>query len=382
MLRILVILMASCFSLISYAATPATFPAQLTISITQAPTPLIAGGKNYLVYEIYLTNFLTAPVTLTSLEVSSNSMGYKPFTFVDADLAKLIHPIGFNKPEAKPLELQPGIAKLVFMWLAFDRLAEIPDKLVHKVELHTYFKDKDQVFTATTEPLVIKKTMPVIIHAPLQGENWFAGNAPSNTSDHRVTGLVVHGVDYFAQRYAIDFIQLGADGKTFTGDEHVNSNYHCYGKDVLAVAKGKVVAVQDGIAENVPRSGKLAIEVGIDNLPGNYVILDIGDGKYACYAHLIPGSIKVKFGDNVKLGQAFAKVGNSGNSSEPHLHFQVVNQASFVGANGVPYAFNRFATRQVAVKDKDFDHIQFLSDKWETVKNELVLENALMKFFD
>jgi murein DD-endopeptidase MepM/ murein hydrolase activator NlpD len=71
---------------------------------------------------------------------------------------------------------------------------------------------------------------------------------------------------------------------------------------------------------------------------GNHVALDIGGGKYALYAHAQPGSLKVKVGDHVKRGQVLALLGNSGNSTEPHVHFQIADGPTFLSSEGVPYA--------------------------------------------
>jgi murein DD-endopeptidase MepM/ murein hydrolase activator NlpD len=70
--------------------------------------------------------------------------------------------------------------------------------------------------------------------------------------------------------------------------------------------------------------------------------LDLGDGVYAFYAHLQPGSIKVKVGDKVRRGQVLGLVGNSGNSTEPHLHFHLSDANSPLGCEGLPYSLTAF----------------------------------------
>ena len=95
-----------------------------------------------------------------------------------------------------------------------------------------------------------------MIQSPLRGKNWLAANGPSNTSAHRRAMLPVNGAPHIGQRYAIDWIQLGDDGKSFTGDEHTNSSYHAWDQEIHAVADGKIVEVKDGIPENVPTAAK------------------------------------------------------------------------------------------------------------------------------
>jgi hypothetical protein len=82
--------------------------------------------------------------------------------------------------------------------------------------------------------------------------------------------------------------------------------------------------------------------ITVDSAVGNYVTLDLGHGRFALYAHLQPGSLRVKVGDNVKAGQALALIGNSGNSDAPHLHFQLTDGNSPMGSEGIPHGFETF----------------------------------------
>jgi murein DD-endopeptidase MepM/ murein hydrolase activator NlpD len=102
------------------------------------------------------------------------------------------------------------------------------------------------------------------------------------------------------------------------------------------------VAVKDSIPENVPGVTSRAVPITLETVGGNHVIIDIGGGYYAFYAHLRPGSIRVKVGDRVKRGQVVGLVGNSGNSTEPHLHFHVSDANSPLGSEGVPYRLDSF----------------------------------------
>ena len=85
-----------------------------------------------------------------------------------------------------------------------------------------------------------------------------------------------------------------------------------------------------------------AVPVTLDTVGGNHVIMQIGDGLYAYYAHMIPGSLRVKLGDNVRRGDVLGLLGNSGNSSEAHLDFHICSANSELGAVGLPYAFPSF----------------------------------------
>jgi len=147
----------------------------------------------------------------------------------------------------------------------------------------------------------------------------------------------------FGQRYAIDVLRLAGDGlETWTGDPTRNERYAIHGAEVLAVAPGRIVAVRDGMPENPP--GVVPPRIAPDDRGGNRVVQDLGGGRYALYAHLQPGGVAVAPGDRVRTGQLIGLVGNTGNSSEPHLHFHVMDGPggpSGVAAEGLPYVLDR-----------------------------------------
>ena len=133
-------------------------------------------------------------------------------------------------------------------------------------------------------------------------------------------------------------MQLNPDGKTYQGDSEDNKNYRAYGKEIHAVADGVVTSTKDGIPQNIPNKPPV-VPITLETVGGNNVIMEIGDGLYAFYAHLQPGSLRVKVGDKVRRGQVLGLLGNSGNSSEPHLHFHICNANSELACEGLPYAF-------------------------------------------
>jgi murein DD-endopeptidase len=180
------------------------------------------------------------------------------------------------------------------------------------------------------------------IGPPLVGDFWLAANGPSNASGHRRTMIAVDGMARIPQRFAADWLQLAPDGTTRSGDANDNKNYLAYGEEAIAIADAVVSAVKDGIPENVPGPASRAVPITLETVGGNHVILNLGDGVYAFYAHLQPGSLKVNVGDRVRRGQRLGLVGNSGNSTEPHLHFQLSDANSPLGTEGVPYVLSAF----------------------------------------
>jgi murein DD-endopeptidase MepM/ murein hydrolase activator NlpD len=107
---------------------------------------------------------------------------------------------------------------------------------------------------------------------------------------------------------------------------------------VLAAAAGTVVAAVDDMPDQIPGPPQ---GVTVENAPGNHVIQDIGGGRWVLYAHLSPGSVTVKPGDVLRPGQPLGKLGNSGSSTAPHLHFQVMDRPSALNAVGLPFVFDR-----------------------------------------
>ena len=148
------------------------------------------------------------------------------------------------------------------------------------------------------------------------------------------------------QRFAIDF-QISVDlapgqRSNHQGDGSKNSDYYAYGQDILAPAEGTVVQVVDGVPENPPGVTDIYYRFG------NAITLSIGNGEYAVLAHLQTGSTKVRVGDRVTRGQVLARCGNSGNSTAPHLHFQLSDSPTLSLAASLPAQFVRVVRQGVA----------------------------------
>jgi len=149
------------------------------------------------------------------------------------------------------------------------------------------------------------------------------------------------------QRYGCDFFKADSAGQQLPNpfpDEITNSMFYGYGAEVPAVADGVVAHVTDGIPENVPQAkGPIKMSVPLTNETGsgNWISLRVGSA-YVFYAHLQPGSITVREGQRVRRGQVIGRLGNSGNSVGPHLHFHVGDSNSLNGSEPVPHVFDSF----------------------------------------
>lgn len=145
------------------------------------------------------------------------------------------------------------------------------------------------------------------------------------------------------QRFAYDFVVL-RDGASHAGDGSGNEDYHCYGRPILAPAPGRVAAVVDSVPDNVPG------EMNDQAPPGNHVVLDHGSGEYSLLAHLQHGSVAVREGDAVERGQRLAACGNSGRSSEPHLHYHLQSMPTFGEGVGLPAPFRDYVADDETVE--------------------------------
>jgi murein DD-endopeptidase MepM/ murein hydrolase activator NlpD len=180
-----------------------------------------------------------------------------------------------------------------------------------------------RITVTPTEPPVARST--IALSLPFRGQ-WsveWGGDNPYNNQH------VGHG----SQRRAADLVIRGADAKTHRADGARNDDYLAYGADVLAVADGTVTAVVDGVAENVPGA------MNRDAIFGNLVEIRHTDSLYSVYAHLQPGKMRVQVAATVKAGMVIGACGNSGNSSEPHLHFQLQDGPRLEDSWGVEAVF-------------------------------------------
>lgn len=169
----------------------------------------------------------------------------------------------------------------------------------------------------------------------------------------------------YSQEFAFDLDQLDSNLQVILNQKRPNEEYPCYGKEVIAVADGEVLDSFDQLPENPSSCSdlskeqiiKFAQEYGYVHLSGgNQVVLKHSNGEYSFYAHLIPGSLSVKKGDKVKRGQILGKVGNSGNSDGPHLHFQLMDGPDKSTARGLPCRFINIKNcegEQVKLIDRD-----------------------------
>jgi hypothetical protein len=318
------------------------------VSVPFAPTVFSGDGKRFLCYELLITNM--EPIPMRVHEIAVYADGPLPLlTQQGKSLATSLHQSGGKGADSKNQDVVvvgAGERAVDFIWIELPPNTPVPRILRDAITVQRTGEDK--VLTIPLAPIPVGDS-PRVLQPPLRGANWAAVNGPSPTSQHRTSLFVVNGTTYFTERFAIDWLRVDKNGSTSRGDRSDNRNYLCFGQNVYAVADGVVSGIKDGIPNGVPEAnGKPAdprVPITLETVAGNEVILDIGDGLFAGYAHLQAGSLRVKVGDRVNAGDVLGLVGNSGNSTEPHLHFQVMNANSIPASQGIPYALQQFTLR-------------------------------------
>src|SRR5687767_3906633 len=296
-----------------------------------------------LVHELHVTNFHATPLTLARLEVlSGEADGRLVLALEDSTLARALSRPGITPPPPllERARLNGGLRAVVFLWVPLDTRGA-PGSLRHRLTIS--MGSGDSVRTHVIEGGRSAVTRDVaVIGPPLRGTGWLTANGPDAQTGHRRALIPIEGTAAIAQRFAIDYVKMDTNGRRFVGDSLRNESYYAHGTDAIAVADGIVAAVKDSIPENIPGPASRAVPITLETVGGNFVILDIGQGRYAFYAHLRPGSLRVRVGDRVRKGQALGLVGNSGNSTEPHLHFHLADANTPLGAEGIPYVHESF----------------------------------------
>jgi murein DD-endopeptidase len=351
--------------------TSKPFTVAMDVNVPLTPTAFSAGGKAHLAYELHVTNMSQWDLSLSSLEVIDGDNNARVLAkFSQADLEGMM-----TRQTGEKTLLGAQKAGVIFVWVTFDRLQDAPAKLRNRFKVK--LGDYPEALDVQTRPLAVTRNS-LVIGAPLSGERWVAANGPSNTSGHRRALIPIDGHAAIAQRFAIDWVQVGKENKTYSGDPKENKNYYAFGHDALAVADGVVAAVLDGIPNNVPGIDSRAQPITLANVGGNFVQLDVGGGLYAFYAHLQPGSLRVKVGDKVRRGQVIGLVGNTGNSTEPHLHFHISNSPEPLSAEGFPYALRAFEVQ--GSTEMQGDEIKAQLGKSETRTLAIPADGEIVKF--
>jgi murein DD-endopeptidase len=309
----------------------------IELAVRHPPQTVRILGVNHLVHELWISSRAPAAVTLRGVTVSADSRTLAHYE--GAQLATHVGRPGLPRNHPAPLVLEPGQQAVVFFWLPLDRNASPPSGVDHRVSL-----EGASMPVGGGAAGVGPATDAVVIDAPLRGRGWVAVYEPPMLGGHRTAIYTTEGQSRIPGRFAIDWIRLPS-GSTRMDPASRPPDWNGFGADVLAVKDARVAAAVDGHPD-ADGAGKPRVPIGPDNAAGNFVSLDLGNGRFAFYEHLREGSVRVKVGDRVESGQTIAQVGSSGSvSSGPHLHFHVSNANSPLGAEGVAFVLREFGAR-------------------------------------
>jgi murein DD-endopeptidase MepM/ murein hydrolase activator NlpD len=310
-----------------------------------APPHVVKGtdGRRHVEYDLAITNTFTANVTLTSLEVRDPRGGRLLRLEGDALAAVTTEFLGAT-PTAT---VEPSQTVQTVIDVALPRGVEVPARLAHRVD---YEFPPDALFyqligsrQVDGPVLRVERGKPIVVSPPLRGSGWIATNACCEPSSHRSFVLAANGSFVTPEVFAIDFIRE-VGGRVGEGDGSQNSQWFGHGQPVVAAAGGRVVSARNDMPE-VPPGTTISENPtlrSVNDLGGNHVLIRMRRGVYALYGHLVPGSVRVNEGDQVETGEQLGLLGNTGNTSAPHLHFGLIDGRGLLSSDSLPFVIDRF----------------------------------------
>jgi murein DD-endopeptidase MepM/ murein hydrolase activator NlpD len=321
-------------------AAPARAAPQFTplIATVLAQPAAVEGtdGRIHVVYEVLLQNNESVRVDVLSVAVRTGRG--RPLLRVAGNEVPTVMTTSAKQPTAS-LEASQG-GKLWFD-LVLQRRRQVPRALVHRISVRATLADgQARTFTFYAARTRVDRR-PAVMLAPPLGEGLYLNfNGCCGLSPHRTAIAPVDGVPWLSERFASDFLQIDAQGRGGAGDLSRNESFFTFGDPVHAVAGGRVVSTRNDLPDNRPLMEPTGFTP--QTTLGNHVVLRLRGGRFALFAHLERGSVRVRRGERVRTGDVLGRVGNSGQSGGSHLHFQLSDGPDPVASDGVPYTFARF----------------------------------------
>ncbi len=319
----------------------------LLVSATNAPLGVLASdGMQHLEYDLVLTNVFFTPITLSSLDVTAPDGSTLLHLAGDALAANtqqiLFLPIGSPAPVSQ-IPAGGSVATVIDLVVAPDA---VPARISHRISYELPPDAPGPALlssrTISGPDLAVDPRAAIVLAPPVQGAGWLDANGCCVAAEnHRYFRLVVDGTRYLKpETFAIDYLQL-QDGRMYSGDGSRNEQYYGYGASIVSAAPGMVVSIRNDMPDATPGQPSDAVKQLGDNV-GNHVVVQIRPDVWAVYAHLQPGSVAVQVGDRVTAGQFLGRLGNSGNSFAPHLHFQLSDGPDVLTSTSLPYVFDHY----------------------------------------
>ena len=337
---------AGVVSLLLLASGPATLAtaaqpshgepaAPIATLVVEPPSPVPGTDRaRHLAYEILLRNVTAAPLRIERVDVVDAGRFRTLATYSSGDVERvlLLKSDGGTTPTNV---VPPGAVGLLVLDVRLHPGEPVPAGIEHRFVLVPAGGASRAPRIVTAAPTPVSSQPPAMLGAPLRLDNLLVLGCCGLPFTHRDALSGSEQDPAAAQRYAVDFVQVDEELRSFAGDPTRNESYFIYGADVSAVGPGRVLAIRDGLPENSPG---FPAELAPGEGTGNFVIQDLDDGRLAVYAHLRSGSVNVRPGNLVARGQKLGAVGNNGRSTAPHLHLHVMDAAG----EGLPYVFDRF----------------------------------------
>jgi murein DD-endopeptidase MepM/ murein hydrolase activator NlpD len=314
----------------------------LAVRTFSKPRPVLGtDGRQHLAYELQLTNITAATLSVERVRVLDPSRGDRVVEELSEEqLASKL--IVFGNPTGEAFGA--GVGGFLFMDVSYPNGARLPDRLEYRFDVSTS-EETGLPETFSAGPTLVRQAGAVVVSAPLSGPRWLTGEGCCETvTSHRGAIFPIDGTFHAPERFAIDWVRVGQNGKLWEGPRDELSSYPYYGAKVRSVADGRVVGTRDTEPEQTP--GDFPSILDLNDFGGNYVVVDIGEGRYAYYAHLQQRNegVLVERGDRVRMGQVLGKLGNTGNTDAPHLHFMIIDGKSPLVSNALPFEIGSFRT--------------------------------------
>jgi hypothetical protein len=327
------------------ALSDAQTSSALRVEVSGAPQRVHGSdGREHIEYDLIITNAFTADATLGSLKVRGD--GRPLLSLSGAALGAATFPLASETATGGRIGPASTVVTQVDVELPRSAGRTVPRLLTNRIgyAIPANAPLRPVIGAATVDvPAVrVDRRAPVVIAAPLRGTGWLNANGccKDPTSPHRQAVLATsHGSYITPEMFAIDWVRV-VNGRLHTGDGSRNSDSPTFGAPLYAVANGNVVSTVDNKPDIPPSSPNPDLRTPRD-FGGNSVFLRIGPGLYACYAHIQRGSVRVRRGQRVRVGQRIGLVGNSGNTTGPHLHFGIQRRPDCLSENE-PFEIDRY----------------------------------------
>ena len=334
-------------SAVALGAVPASAAPQPTaLQVTTTGTPhRVHGsdGREHIEFNLVITNSFRSEASLTSLEVRGD--GEALLALEDDALAESTHPIG-GGPATGTIPSSSTVATLVDVVMPRSAGRSVPKRISSRIAYTIPPGSPSESIIGSKvirgAALRVDRRPPIVIAPPLRGDGWSSGNGccAAPAYPHRSTILSVNGTYTAIETFAVDYIRI-ADDRIFAGDGAQNTDWFGYGAPIHSVADGRVVSSVDGRDEIPPFTDNPTLSSPSDYC-GNGVVVKIAPRQFASYCHLQPGTVRVETGDRVRTGAELGLMGNSGNTTAPHLHFGINAGPDTLTSDSLPFEIDRY----------------------------------------